>query len=185
MKKHQVISLFFIFIFPGITSQAQVRIFGGPQLTTAKYSIQNVKQPTNSKVGFMAGIGLTTAVEGPVYFSPSISYSRKGYKVVFNAISVPPDSAAVNDNTSINTLSIAPLLQVNLAKAESHFLYVLARPLTLRFRERKSLTKSMAACSNRCFLVRWAIAPLRLQRMFIWVLNTKMASPSLHITSMD
>src|SRR5215210_2347361 len=96
-------------------SQAQVRVFAGPQLTTAKYHIRNGKQDSEFKQGFMAGIGLTTLVEGPLYFAPSLYYSKKGYKVTFNRAAVPPGLDAKNNNTSINTIAFAPLLQFNLS----------------------------------------------------------------------
>lgn len=102
------------------TGQAQFRVFAGPQLTTANYLIRNAKQETESKQSFMAGIGLTTAVEGPLYFAPSLSFSRKGYKVVYNQVAVPPDSAAKNNNTTINALSLAPLLQLNFSRSNNH-----------------------------------------------------------------
>lgn len=100
--------------------QAQVSIFAGPQITTANYSIRNADQPTESKPGFMAGIRLTTQIEGPVYFSPSLYYSRKGYKVTFNQEAEPPALGAKNNNTVINTIAFAPLLQFNLSKAKTH-----------------------------------------------------------------
>ena len=101
-------------------SQAQVSLFAGPQLTTAKYHIRNGKQDSEFKQGFMAGIRLTTLVEGPLYFSPSLYYSKKGYKVTFNRGAYPPGPDAQNNNTSIHTIALAPLLQFNLSKEKTH-----------------------------------------------------------------
>lgn len=109
------------FLFPQV--KAQVSLFAGPQLTTAKYEINNGKQETDFKTGFMAGIRLTTQVEGPVYFSPALYYSQKGYKVDFNRAANPPDPEAKNNNTTINTICFAPLLQFNLAKAKSNLFF--------------------------------------------------------------
>lgn len=107
-------------LFFGIKAQAQLRVFGGPQITSANYSIQNAPQATESKIGYMAGVSLTTLVEGPLYFTPSLFYSQKGYKVTLNRPSVPPDADAKNNNTSIHSISFAPLLQVNFSKSPSY-----------------------------------------------------------------
>ncbi|HEU4901133.1 MAG TPA: outer membrane beta-barrel protein [Flavisolibacter sp.] len=111
------LALFFL----GQRSQAQVSLFAGPQMATAKYHIRNAKQDWSFKQGFMGGIRLTTQVEGPLYFAPSLYYSQKGYKVTFNRAAFPPDTAAKNNNTSINTIALAPLLQFDLSKDKSHF----------------------------------------------------------------
>ncbi len=68
----------------------------------------------------MAGVGLKTLIEGPVYFSPMLFFSRKGYKVNFNRPAFPPDTGAINNNTSINTIELAPLIQINLSKSSSY-----------------------------------------------------------------
>ncbi|HVF96283.1 MAG TPA: hypothetical protein VM871_03130, partial [Flavisolibacter sp.] len=71
--------------------RAQLTVFAGPQVTTAKYRIQDVSQETEHKQGFAAGIGLQSLIEGPVYFSPLLFYTQKGYKVKFNRPAAPPD----------------------------------------------------------------------------------------------
>ena len=101
------------------TARAQFRIFGGPQLTGANYTVQEANQPTERRQGFMAGIGLTTAVEENFFFSPSLYYSQKGFTVTYNRPSVPPDADARNNEVSLQTVAFAPLLQVNLAKGKS------------------------------------------------------------------
>lgn len=110
--------LFFGFHFSPL---AQVRIFAGPQLTTASYSIRDAKQSTDRKTGFTAGVGLTKPIEGPIFFSPAVYFSRKGYKVTFDRPGTPPDSAAKNNNTTISTIAFAPLLQLNFSKKQNHF----------------------------------------------------------------
>ena len=118
----QYISFFSsIFILLSTTeTQAQLTIFAGPQITSASYTIQGAKQTTEHKQGFVAGAGLKTLLEGPVYFSPMLSFTKKGYKVKFDRAAFPPDSAAINNNTSINTLELAPLVQVDFSKKASH-----------------------------------------------------------------
>lgn len=123
MHSRQAVLLSFLLLCLQISTLSQVRVFAGPQMTTAAYSIRNVDQPTEWKGGFMAGIGLTNQVEGPLYFSPSLYFSRKGYKVTFNSPSVPPASAAKNNNTAINSIALAPLLQFNLSKKKNHIFF--------------------------------------------------------------
>jgi hypothetical protein len=120
MKLYKALLALPVFFFGSHAAQAQFRIFAGPQLTSANYEIRNAKQETEYKQGFMAGVGLTTAVEGPLYFAPSLYFSQKGYKVTFNRVAVPPDSAALNNNTTINVIAFAPLLQLNFSKSKSH-----------------------------------------------------------------
>lgn len=121
MRLRQTVLLSSVFLCCSFLSRAQLRIFAGPQMTTANYSIRNAKQETEWKTGFIAGLGLTNQVEGPVYFSPSLYFNRKGYKVTLDRPSVPPGTAAKNNNTTINTIALAPLLQFNLSKQKSHF----------------------------------------------------------------
>jgi len=101
-------------------AKAQLSIYAGPQFTSASYSIKEIAQPTENKQGFMAGAGLLALVEGPLYFSPMLYYSKKGYEVTFNQRAFPPDSAALNNNTSINTIELAPLVQINFSKKTSY-----------------------------------------------------------------
>lgn len=121
MRSPKALFVLLFFCFFSFASQAQVSLFAGPQLTTAKYHIRNAKQEQELKPGFMAGIRLTTQVEGPLYFAPSLYFSQKGYKVSFNQSAVLPDSAARNNNTTIQTLALAPLLQFNLSRLKNHF----------------------------------------------------------------
>jgi len=102
------------------TLNAQLTIFGGAQMTSAQYSIRDVDQKTSYKTGFMGGLSLKTLIEGPVYFAPMLYFSRKGYDVVFDRPNFPPDSGAVNNNTVINTVELAPLIQINFSKKASY-----------------------------------------------------------------
>ena len=81
---------------------------------------EQAKQETESKVGYIAGVGYKTLIEGNFYFSPMLQYSRKGYKVSFDRPAFPPDSGAVNNNTSLNAIELAPLVQFNFSKKESY-----------------------------------------------------------------
>lgn len=90
-------------------------------MTTAKYTIRNVEQETEWKQGFQAGIGLTSQVEGRLYFAPSLFFSQKGYKVTsYNLPAVPPDEDARNNDVTLRSIALTPLFQFNLSRKESH-----------------------------------------------------------------
>lgn len=120
MRIHPAWLLSLVLLFFCISSKAQFRIFAGPQMTSANYQIRNAKQEVDSKLGFMAGVGLTNQVEGQLYFAPSLYYSQKGYKVAFNRRVAPPDKEASNNNTTIHTINFALQLQWNFSSNKSH-----------------------------------------------------------------
>lgn len=102
------------------SSQNKLLVFAGPQATTAHYVVEGLKQKTTMKYGFQAGVSLTTPFEGNLYFSPTVFYSMKGYKVIFTRYAFPPDIDAKDNNTTIHTFEIAPLLQYNFGNDPSH-----------------------------------------------------------------
>lgn len=59
--------------------------------------------------------------EGRLYFAPAVLYSLKGYKVKLNGSAYPPDVNAVDNNTTIHSVELAALLQVDLGNKPSHF----------------------------------------------------------------
>lgn len=120
MKYNFSFSLFILSLLFYQDADAQLTVFGGPQISSASYTINQVAQPTKFKTGFMAGVGLRSLLEGPVYFAPLLYYSKKGYDVTFNQRAFPPDSAAKNNSTSINTIELAPLVQINFSKKPSY-----------------------------------------------------------------
>lgn len=120
MKPIVAAASFLLLILSSFSSGAQLTIFAGPQMTSANYSIREARQETMYKTGFMGGVGLKTLIEGPVYFSPMLFFSRKGYDVTFDRPAFPPDSGAVNNSTTINTIELAPLVQINFSKKESY-----------------------------------------------------------------
>ena len=101
-------------------AQPEVVIFGGPQATSARYTVQTIKQPASFKPGLMAGIAMKVEFDNQLYFFPSVYYSLKGYKVTLNNPSFPPTELAINNNTSIHTMEIAPLLQLDFNKNPAH-----------------------------------------------------------------
>lgn len=102
-------------------AQLQIALFGGPQATSAHYTVRDIKQPNDYKLGVMAGAGLKVEFENQLYFFPAMYYSLKGYKVTLNDPAFPPTEYAKNNNTTIHTIEIAPLLQVDFSKKPSHF----------------------------------------------------------------
>ncbi|HEV7620737.1 MAG TPA: outer membrane beta-barrel protein, partial [Flavisolibacter sp.] len=94
--------------------------FAGPQITSAKYLVNGIKQPANDKFGLMGGIAAKVVVENNFYFFPAMYYSLRGYKVTLNNPSYPPTELAKNNNTTIHTIQIAPLFQFDLSKKPSY-----------------------------------------------------------------
>jgi len=108
-------------------SQAQFGIFGGPHISSTTYSVKSVEQPTESKFGFHIGAGYKIPFEGILFFSPSISYAMRGYKVQFNEPSYPPDLLAIDNNTTFHEIDVDPLLQFDLSTKPNH-LFIKAGP---------------------------------------------------------
>ena len=75
-----------LFISIAAQSQVQFTIFGGPQATSASYTLEGVKQKTSYKFGGQLGAGMKVPFETRLYFAPALFYSMKGYKVNFHLI---------------------------------------------------------------------------------------------------
>jgi Outer membrane protein beta-barrel domain len=103
------------------SAQVQFGLFGGPQVTSSKYTINDKKQSGSQKYGFQLGGNLKVPFENKLYFSPSAFYSLKGYKVKFNQRVSFPDSSALDNNTTIHTFELAPLLQYDFSIHPGHF----------------------------------------------------------------
>jgi len=110
------------------TSQIEIGVFGGPQITSVNFSIQNVKQKSSSKIGFQLGIGFKIPIEEKLYFSPAIFYSMKGYKVTFTSTALIPDATATDNNTTVHTVETAAMLQYDFSNDPKHF-FIKAGPL--------------------------------------------------------
>jgi hypothetical protein len=114
------------------SAQVQFSIFAGPQITSAKYTINGKKQPVTNKYGFHLGASLKVPFENKLYFSPAVFYSMKGYKVKFNQRSFPPDSLAIDNNTTIHTFELAALLQYDFTSQADHFFVKLGPSLDIQ-----------------------------------------------------
>ena len=103
-------------------TEAQVRLaaYAGPQIMTARYLVNENKQPASWKTGVMVGISAKVPFDNQLYFFPSVYYSLKGYKVTLNDPSFPPTQFAKNNDATLHTVAIAPLFQIDLTKNPSH-----------------------------------------------------------------
>lgn len=101
--------------------QANIFFFGGPQTATASYSIRNTKQSTDYKFGFRAGVGMKVNFDEHLFFSPTLSFSRNGYKVKFDRSASPPDSSAKDNNVTLNQVDIDVHLQYDIGSQPNHF----------------------------------------------------------------
>jgi hypothetical protein len=101
-------------------AQVQLAFFAGPQATSAHYMVGENKQPAEFKYGLMGGAAAKVVFDNQFYFFPSIYYSLKGYKVTLKDPSFPPTELANNNNTTIHTIEIAPLFQIDFNKNPAH-----------------------------------------------------------------
>jgi len=139
----KIISTAVILIFTHSLIYAQIRLnfFAGPQITTVRYYVHNVKQAIDFKPGFIIGAGAKIEFENRLYFSPAIYYSYKGYKATFDQTASPPDLTAINNNTSIHTLETAFLLQYDFNKNPSHFFIKLGPSLDFQLAGREKFDR--------------------------------------------
>jgi len=114
--------LFIAMLATGLFAHSQNRllVYGGPQVTSARYTISGEAQVMTPKYGFQVGTGLKVPFENHLYFAPTVFYSLKGYKARFNHPSNPPDPFASSNNTTIHTFEVAPLLQFDFSMKAQH-----------------------------------------------------------------
>ena len=110
-----------LLLFMNCSGQTSFGIFGGPQATSANYKVFGKKQSTDYKFGFMLGAGFKLPFEKKLFFAPVMYYSMKGYKVKFTEFSYPPDPSAIDNDTRIHCIELAPLLQFDFSNEPSHF----------------------------------------------------------------
>jgi len=126
MKKI-VASLILLLLFTSLRSQITWYVFAGPQATSAKYSVPlpnktYEKQESSYKFGFQAGVGIKVPFDVQIFFSPSVFYSLKGYKVnEFKHSPVMPASEANDQDMTLHTFEISPMLQFDFTNSPSHF----------------------------------------------------------------
>jgi len=140
--------------FLGARGQAEFGIFAGPQITSAHYTTPEInlgktKQETEMKFGFQAGGTMRVQFENNVYFSPAVFYSMKGYKVNFTRISNPPDSSAVNNDVTVHTFELAPMIQFNFSSEPGHFFIKAGPSIDLQLFGKEKFDKSGGGTVSR------------------------------------
>ena len=105
-----------------VNSQVEFGVFAGPQVTGVRYMIRWKKTgKLTSKIGVNAGFQMKVPFEGRLSFAPSIMYNLRGYKVKFDSPAFPPDSSAIDNNTTFHTIELAFLLQHDFNLQPGHF----------------------------------------------------------------
>lgn len=125
-----------------LAQSPQFGIFGGPQATTVKYTIDSEKQSTSYKYGFQLGANWKIPFDNQLYFMPTATYSMKGYKVDLNRPSFPPDAAAINNDLRMHTFELAALLQYDLGKSANHFFIKAGPALDFQLKGREKFEKA-------------------------------------------
>lgn len=104
------IIIFFSFTYTAhsqFTDPTKWAIYAGPQATTVRYVVKDEKQDNSFKIGFQVGLTTSLPVEGNLRFSPGIAYNLRGYKVDFDTPVNPPDSSALDVNTTFHTIELS------------------------------------------------------------------------------
>ena len=142
MRKASILSV--LVLTAALCSAQDVKwgIFGGPQMSSARYTINGEKQHTTPKYGFHLGTNMKIPFDNKLYFSPALFYSLKGYKVEFTQMSVPPDSMAIDNNTTMHTVEIAALLQYDFTDRPNHFFVKLGPSLDAQIAGKEKFTRS-------------------------------------------
>ena len=142
MRKATFLSVLMFSAILSFAQEAKWGIFGGPQITSSRYTISGEKQPNTPKCGFQLGINAKVPFETKIYFSPAVFYSLKGYKVEFNQRSNPPDSLAIDNNTTIHTVELAALLQYDFNDQPNHFYVKMGPSLDVQVSGKEKFNRS-------------------------------------------
>lgn len=102
------------------SAQVQFAIFAGGQMTSARYTVNEIKQPTKFKPGTMGGVAAKVEFDNQLYFFPAVYYCLKGYKVTLNNPAFPPSEEATSNDATIHTIEFAPLLHYDFNRKLSH-----------------------------------------------------------------
>lgn len=129
-------------------SQAQWFLFAGPQATSSRFVVSEKVQSTGYQFGFQAGIGSKLPAEGKLWFVPSLMFSRKGYTVTFNQPSALPDSAALKNSTTINTVQLNLLLQHDFSLAKGHLFFRIGPALDIAINGKETYSTATAEVSR-------------------------------------
>lgn len=153
--KQLLILLAFTSVVITASSQNNILIFGGPQLSSAFYSVGGKKQSVDARPGFHLGGTFKVPVEGRFYFAPSLFYSLKGYKVNFTEPSVPPDSLAIDNRTRIHTVEIGALFQYDFSIKPGHFFFKAGPTIDIQASGREKFTRQDKSTVSRKMKYSW------------------------------
>lgn len=153
MKKTSLLFLCFLLALT-VMAQPEFGIMAGGQSTWAAYTTPEInlgktKQETQMKFGFQAGLISKMQFEGKLYFAPALFYSMKGYKVTLTRPSFPPDSFAIDNNTTIHTIEIAPLFQYNFSESDGHFFIKAGPSIDVQLFGKETFNKSTGGSVSR------------------------------------
>ena len=131
------------------SSQNQFVFFAGPQATAAHYKVEDVKQKSEFKYGFQAGVTMKVPFESHLFFSPAAFYSMKGYKVTYTRFSFPPDVLAKDNNTTLHTFELATLLQYDFSNEPGHVFMKAGPSLDFQLKGKEKFNLSSGGAVNR------------------------------------
>jgi len=120
MNSRLFISLVIIAMSFTGSAQVQFAYYVGAQRTSALYKVQEIKQPTEYKSGYMGGVAVKVEFDNQLYFFPTVFYSLKGYKVKLNMPSFPPSEYAINNDVAVHSIEFAPLFHIDFNRKLSH-----------------------------------------------------------------
>jgi len=100
--------------------QSRLAFFAGGQTTGVSYKVTDQKQKSEWKYGAIAGMNFEVEFEKRLYFVPTLFYNMKGYKVTLKNYAYPPDTAAVDNNTTIHSVELGALLQYDFSDKPAH-----------------------------------------------------------------
>lgn len=124
-------------------SQVRVAVRGGYNHSSAKVKYSAVDQPTGYKPGFNVGIQAKVPFEPPLYFSPFISYSLRGYTIS------PLSGTIQKSETSIHYIDVAPLLSYVIKTGNQNHFTISAGPLAgLAFSGKEKITEAGVTTSS-------------------------------------
>jgi hypothetical protein len=112
-----------LFLTFSVSGQVEYGVFAGPQITDVRYMINDKKQESSLKIGVNLGFQMKVPFEGRLSFSPAIMYNLRGYDVKFDSPVFPPDSSAIDNNTSFHTIELAFLLQHDFKIEPGHLFF--------------------------------------------------------------
>jgi len=116
-KRLSCLPLLALTLLGATTTQAQKTQYGflGTLKTgTTSYTVRGAAQKTSFVPG--AGIGVLAKIpfEGPLYFTPSLSFSAKGFQVVLTDTASNPGIDVTRNNARLYVMELAPLLTLYL-----------------------------------------------------------------------